>query len=100
MIDFARVSNRELQNHVNDLQAMKDRLIGWTYAYEIRLKIAKELLVRRVHDASLPGDWNEDSSLEKWFPLTAEQIISLKDRVESLEKECAMLRGMNDVCDM
>lgn len=39
--------------------------------------------------SALPADWFEDSSLETWFPLTAEQMESMKVDVERLTRERA-----------
>lgn len=36
--------------------------------------------MRTIEDyiESLPADWSKDSSLETWFPFTAEELSSLK----------------------
>jgi hypothetical protein len=36
---------------------------------------------------SLPADWNEDSSLETWFPLTAEALKQKTDLIAQLTKQ-------------
>lgn len=36
--------------------------------------------------ATLPADWHEDSSLEKWFPLTAQELKLQRDRIIDLER--------------
>jgi hypothetical protein len=38
-----------------------------------------------------PADWHTDSSLETWFPLTAEEMSRLKLENERLRKENATL---------
>jgi hypothetical protein len=37
--------------------------------------------------ARLPADWEKDSSLESWFPLTAETLKRLQSELELLRKE-------------
>ena len=34
--------------------------------------------------ANLPADWNQDSSLETWFPLTAEELKRKTERIATL----------------
>lgn len=41
--------------------------------------------------ASLPADWNTDSSLETWFPYSAEEIERLRSDVAKLRARVAEL---------
>jgi hypothetical protein len=34
---------------------------------------------------TLPADWHKDSSLERWFPLTAQELKLQRDRIIDLE---------------
>ena len=49
---------------------------------------------------ALPADWHEDSSLETWFPLTAEEMKRDKDQIATLSDLCQQqheaLRGISD----
>ena len=38
--------------------------------------------------SALPADWHEDSSLETWFPLTAEEMKRDKDQIATLSDLC------------
>jgi hypothetical protein len=40
---------------------------------------------------ALPADWFEDSSLETWFPLTAEELKRTKEENVKLKSELAEL---------
>lgn len=40
--------------------------------------------------------WTEDSSLEKWFPLTAEELTTLRARVRELEERLADQVSLTD----
>lgn len=55
-----------------------------------------EMLRRKVE--ALPGDWLEDSSLETWFPLTAQKLEELRAEVERLRAENAELQGSCQFC--
>lgn len=35
---------------------------------------------------TLPADWHKDSSLERWFPLTAQELKLQRDRIIDLER--------------
>ncbi|MCW2485972.1 hypothetical protein J5069_08695 [Candidatus Symbiopectobacterium sp. NZEC127] len=50
------------------------------------MSIIAEVKALRAQLASLPADWSKDSSLETWFPLSAEHIARL-------EAQLAELRG-------
>jgi len=41
--------------------------------------------------------WHEDSSLEKWFPMTAEELTKLRHIVDRQDKELAELRNRKTV---
>jgi len=61
------------------------------------LKAAVGALILRCMDAELklrrlPADWFEDSSLETWFPLTAERIADLAAEVAQKDAEIKRLR--------
>ncbi len=40
-----------------------------------------------------PADWNTDSSLETWFPLTAEEMVNLKAENAALKARLEQLSG-------
>lgn len=40
---------------------------------------------------TLPADWFEDSSLETWFPLTAEELKRVKEENVNLKRELSEL---------
>ena len=42
----------------------------------------------------LPADWFEDSSLETWFPLTAEELARLKAQAKCEKHEWEIFRGI------
>ena len=51
--------------------------------------------------AEMGRRWEEDSSLEKWFPITAEELVKLKAENEELLKmkaavETAMILAYNN----
>lgn len=43
--------------------------------------------------ANFPADWNQDSSLETWFPLTAEELSAARLKIEQLEAQVAKLKA-------
>lgn len=52
-----------------------------------RLRIAPEPCEKAEdYIARLPADWFKDSSLERWFPLTAEELKRLRMEVETLRR--------------
>ena len=70
-----------------------------TQAGSIGIDVGGFVIVRPIrvwHDheqllRSLPADWRKDSSLETWFPLTAEDIKRDKERVATLEQQVKLL---------
>lgn len=42
--------------------------------------------------AAIGASWKKDSSLEKWFPFTAQELTSLRERVKELEAESKHLK--------
>lgn len=54
--------------------------------FRLAFEAFTELKALRAQLASLPADWSKDSSLETWFPLSAEHIARL-------EAQLAELRG-------
>lgn len=50
---------------------------------------------------ALPGDWLSDSSLETWFPMTAEELKKVKAERDALKIEYEIrrdwIRKMNDI---
>ena len=40
-------------------------------------------------DAEIGRRWREDSSLEKWFPLTAERLVALEAENAALKREAS-----------
>jgi hypothetical protein len=48
--------------------------------------IRNENVELRDYKSKLPADWFEDSSLETWFPLTAEELKRAKQERDELRK--------------
>lgn len=44
-------------------------------------------------DAEIGRRWREDSSLEKWFPLTAERLVALEAENAALKRDLEYARG-------
>ncbi|WP_422121296.1 hypothetical protein [Pectobacterium brasiliense] len=59
-------------------------------------KALEELLSLRAQLANLPADWSKDSSLETWFPLSAEHIARLEAQLAELRGQ-ATLKKFRDV---
>ena len=69
--------------------------------YELLLHQAREDREKLNRSpANLPADWSQDSSLETWFPLTAEELTRTKADVERFrldgEREVALYKGERD----
>lgn len=69
------------------------------------LKEHNDKLNEIAHLASIGASWRKDSSLERWFPLTAEELAKLRTEVASLrEKNMAWALGVEqsntDIVDM
>ena len=50
-------------------------------SFEIGAKILEELGAAEAKLALLPADWQQDSSLQTWFPFTAEELDGVKAKV-------------------
>lgn len=61
-------------------------LLCTTEAESLHSQAADRLEALQNKLDSLPADWLEDSSLETWFPITAEQFISQAQRIAELEE--------------
>ena len=70
------------------------------------LKVAEmcELLLHQAREdreklnrspANFPADWNQDSSLETWFPLTAEEFSRTKIALAASQQQVAALEARN-----
>jgi hypothetical protein len=79
------ITKERLLEIVGDSAAVKQSIwptcCPWCAATKEEIKeMAQKLL-------SLPADWKEDSSLETWFPLTAEELKRTKEeRATLIEK--------------
>jgi len=51
--------------------------------------VSGKLEQARKYIDSLPANWHEDSSLETWFPFTAQELAALRLRLEEAERERA-----------
>ena len=49
--------------------------------------LRSELAALKAREDRLPADWFTDSSLETWFPLTAEELHRAKERINDLQLE-------------
>ncbi len=55
------------------------------------LSKVKELEAERDR---LPANWCQDSSLETWFPITAEEIVRLKSQLAAAEELATAVEGL------
>ena len=79
------ITKERLLEIVGDSSAVKQSIwpncCPWCSATKSEIEeMAQKLL-------SLPADWQEDSSLETWFPLTAEELKRTKEEKNQLIKE-------------
>src|SRR5690606_9397861 len=63
---------------------------------EERDQLAAALAAAQQRIACLPADWREDSSLETWFPITAEEIESLRTENARLREDAERYRWLRD----
>jgi hypothetical protein len=68
------------------IRLVEERQCGFHMSAEL------EILRRKVAEleaelATLPAVWREDSSLETWFPLTAEELKRLRAELARLRKD-------------
>jgi hypothetical protein len=64
---------------------------------ECEFKICSTTCGFKEHDIihgykSLPADWHEDSSLETWFPLTAEELKNKTERILELSEALRIIQ--------
>lgn len=57
------------------------------------LDLERELAEAREKIARLPADWTQDSSLETWFPYTAEELKGWRETKKAQADEIERLRG-------
>lgn len=69
---------------------------GWAPAVQESAQSAINRAIETVqkleHKQSiLPADWEVDSSLETWFPMSARQLFDTTERAEQLRQQCENL---------
>lgn len=61
--------------------------------YDNQSKLMRELI-------SIGAAWKKDSSLEKWFPLTAEELTKLKAKIHSVKGGLSELQKWSKYLDV
>lgn len=56
-------------------------------------RVCRELAEANEKLSRLPADWSKDSSLETWFPYTAEELKGWRAIIKSQAEEIERLRG-------
>lgn len=59
-------------------------------------QLERELAEAKERLAKLPADWSKDSSLETWFPYTAEELKGWRETKKSQADEIERLRGWKE----
>lgn len=59
-----------------------------------------ELVDLRAKFAALPADWSQDSSLETWFPYTAQELDSLRAEAKALRVDAERWRHARKLFDV
>ncbi|MFV8925394.1 hypothetical protein ABQ431_03740 [Serratia fonticola] len=70
--DGNRIAELERRQSTNGVSKLQSEVV--------RLRIDNAELQKKL--AALPADWSKDSSLETWFPLTAEKLAELEQRLQ------------------
>jgi hypothetical protein len=79
------ITKERLLEIVGDSAAVKQSI--WPYCCPFCTATKAEIEEMAQKLLSLPADWQEDSSLETWFPLTAEELKRTKEEKNQLIKE-------------
>lgn len=85
-------------SEINKLEKERDALLeeieGCREA-KTRAQAERDALQKKL--AALPGDWQSDSSLETWFPMTAEHVKKLEEENRRLQLNATVLQNEADI---